>query len=115
MADPTSFAVPTPVRSLVLANIAVQASEEFVDTDDPAELARLAMRRTWAVTYASADAPGVITLPDQRVTEDDLPLLTALFEELLATDPAPPYDLDEVLGGAVQRLASVNAEDVAAE
>jgi hypothetical protein len=99
----------------VLADIAIQAGEEFFEADDPAELVQLAMTQRWTVSYAVAGQPGVITLPGQEVTEDDLPMLTALFEELLETDPVPPYDVEALLDGAVRRMASVNAEDVGEE
>jgi hypothetical protein len=115
MADLSPSHLPTIPRALVLADIAVQAGEAFVDTDDPAELAQLATSRPWTVTYADVDHPGIITLPDQRVTEADLPLLTALFEELIESDPAPPYDLEALVDGSLRRLAPVNEGDAGDE
>jgi hypothetical protein len=113
MAELSNWDIPAIPRPLVLADIACQASEEFVDTRDCAELALRAMGRSWAVVYAAPS--GVVTLPDQQVTEADLPMLTALFDELFENDPVPPYDLQRLVDGAARRVASVNAGDVAKE
>jgi hypothetical protein len=110
MADPTPFPIPSIPRPLVLADIAVQVGEEFVDTRDCAELALRAMSRTWAVVYAAPS--GVVTLPEQRVTDADLPMLAALLDELFEHNPVPPYDLESLVDGAVRRVAAVDAGDM---
>ena len=115
MAEPSPSPIPTIPRPLVLADVAIQAGEQFVHTYDSAELARLAMAQTWTVSFAVVDQPSIITLPDQQVTEADLPMLTALFDELFESDPIPPYDPETLVAGAVQRLASVNAGNMPAE
>lgn len=110
MAEVADWDIPAIPRPLVLADIACQAGEEFVDTRDCSELALRAMGRPWTVVYAAPR--GMVTLPEQRVTEADLPMLTALFDELFEHNPVPPYNLQRLVDGAVRRIASVDAGDV---
>lgn len=102
MADPSPFPIPDVPRPLVLAEIAVQTAEVFFQIDDPAELAQRARSRSWAVIYATS--PGTVILPNQQVTEADLPMLTALLDELFASDPVPPYVLQALVDGAARRV-----------
>jgi hypothetical protein len=97
----------------VLADIATQVAETYFEIDDSAELAQLAMDRSWRVVYAAPG--GLATLAGQEVTEDDLPMLTALLEELFESDPVAPYDLEALVDGAVRRVASVNTGALSAE